>query len=120
MLSGLVVMITALMAGAALGQARERAARVAAPADAGRRVSGTMVSQVENAVNAASERSSSNSGQEGSGVVRASMDSWAGPISEGERRQLPRRLSSEERLLLRQEIQRASEEVYEPYRKQKH
>lgn len=119
MLSGLVVMITALMAGAALGQARERAARVA-PADAGRRVSGTMVSQVENAVNAASERSSSNSGQEGSGVVRASMDSWAGPISEGERRQLPRRLSSEERLLLRQEIQRASEEVYEPYRKQKH
>ncbi|OVZ62154.1 hypothetical protein CDO44_04690 [Pigmentiphaga sp. NML080357] len=118
MLGGLVVMITVLAAGAAIGQVRDpRAAR----ADAGRRVSGNMVSQVENAVTEAAGAQAGASTVEGpSGVMRASMGSWAGPVSPDERRQVPRRLSSEERLLLRQEIRRASEEVYEPYRKHKH
>jgi len=78
-----------------------------------------MVSQVENAVKEASGQVSASQAQGTSGVLRASMDPWAGPVAADERLQLPRRLSSEERLLLRQEIQRATEEVYGPYRGQK-
>ncbi|WP_124081866.1 hypothetical protein [Pigmentiphaga humi] len=55
------------------------------------------------------------------GVMRAAMESsWAGPVNPAERGQVSRKLSQEERLELRQEIQRATEEVYEPYRKSKH
>jgi len=117
-LGGLAVMITALAAAAAYGQVRERFARTPA-LESGRRISGTMVSQVEDAVKEASGRVSASQAQGTSGVLRASMDPWAGPGAADERLQLPRRLSSEERLLLRQEIQRATEEVYGPYRRQK-
>lgn len=45
-------------------------------------------------------------------VVAAGMNNWVGPVTPNERQQVPRRLSSEERNLLRQEIRSASEEVY--------
>lgn len=125
MLGGLFVMITVLAGGAAIGQVRDpRAAlprpdavRPAAPAPGG------FAGQVENAVSRADAQvNAANVPQEAgqSGVMRAAMDPWAGPVSQDERRVGPRKLSSEERVLLRQEIRRASEEVYEPYRKHKH
>ena len=45
-------------------------------------------------------------------VVAAGMNAWVGPVTPNERQQVPRRLSSEERNQLRQEIRSASEEVY--------
>ncbi|MBN9474654.1 MAG: hypothetical protein J0H72_11420 [Burkholderiales bacterium] len=127
MLGGLFVMITVLAGGAAIGQVRDpRAAmpradavRPAAPAPGG--FAGQVESAVSRAdaqVNAANAANVPQAGQ--SGVMRAAMDPWAGPVSQDERRVGPRKLSSEERVLLRQEIRRASEEVYEPYRKHKH
>jgi hypothetical protein len=61
-------------------------------------------------------------GQEGA-VIRASMSpeddsSWAGPVSKSEMSQAPRKLSDQELNQLRQDIRRAGEEVYEPYRQQ--
>lgn len=53
------------------------------------------------------------------GVVAAGMDAWAGPVTPDERQHAPRKLSSEERNQLRQEIRNASEEVYQPYRDKK-
>lgn len=124
MLGGLFVMITVLAGGAAIGQVRDP--RAALPrADAVRPaapVPGGFASQVESAVSRADAQvNAANVPPEGqSGVIRAAMDPWAGPVSQDERRVGPRKLSSEERVLLRQEIRRASEEVYEPYRKHKH
>jgi len=118
-LGGLFLMITVLACSAAIGQVRD------ARAETGRSLSpppGEMASQVESALSRADAQANAQSstapGQ--SGVIRAAMDPWAGPVSQDERRLGPRKLSSEERVLLRQEIRRASEEVYEPYRKQKH
>lgn len=53
------------------------------------------------------------------GVVSAGMDGWAGPVTQDERQQVPRKLTSEERNQLRQEIRNASQEVYQPYRDKK-
>ncbi|WP_338615268.1 hypothetical protein [Pigmentiphaga sp. CHJ604] len=124
MLGGLFVMITVLAGGAAIGQVRDpraplsraEAARPAPP------VAGGLAVQVESAVSQADAQANTAAApQPGhSGVIRAAMDPWAGPVSPDERRVGPRKLSSEERVLLRQEIRRASEEVYEPYRKHKH
>ena len=53
------------------------------------------------------------------GMVSAGMDGWAGPVTQDERQQVPRKLTSEERNQLRQEIRNASQEVYQPYRDKK-
>jgi hypothetical protein len=53
-------------------------------------------------------------------IVPASMATWAGPVTSDELHQVPRKLTPEERNLLRQEIKTAGEEVYEPYRNKKH
>ena len=52
-------------------------------------------------------------------VVSAGMDGWAGPVTQDERQQVPRKLTSEERIQLRQEIRNATQEVYQPYRDKK-
>ncbi|WP_420225670.1 hypothetical protein [Pigmentiphaga litoralis] len=52
-------------------------------------------------------------------VVSAGMDGWAGPVTQDERQQVPRKLTSEERNQLRQEIRNATQEVYQPYRDKK-
>ncbi len=123
MLGGLFVMITVLAAGAAIGQVRDPRAPLSR-AEGARSASapGGFANQVESAVSRAdAQASAANAAQAGqSGVMRAAMDPWAGPVSQDEKRVGPRKLSSEERVLLRQEIRRASEEVYEPYRKHKH
>lgn len=120
MLGGLFLMITALTWSAAFGQVRN--ARVE-PSHGLAPAPGEMAGQVENALSRADGQSRvrpPEGASTQSGVIRAAMDPWAGPVSQDERRLAPRKLSSEERVLLRQEIRRASEEVYEPYRKQKH
>jgi hypothetical protein len=53
-------------------------------------------------------------------IMPASMATWAGPFTSDELHQVPRKLTPEERNLLRQEIKTAGEEVYEPYRNKKH
>ncbi len=107
-------MITVLATGTAIGYSRDARAQ-AVRAETGRRASQSVSGQVESAVSQAAEQAHGGEGR--SGVAgAATMGSWAGPIRPDEMRQVPRRLSSQERDLLREEIRRASEEVYERLR----
>lgn len=117
--AGLAVVVAVASAGVVIAQTRD--ARVAA------RMAGAsrdgMQADMEGRIDRAMSRFDSGSTAvltEGSvGVVAAGMDGWAGPVTPDERQHAPRKLSSEERTQLRQEIRNASEEVYQPYRDKK-
>ncbi len=114
MMGGLVTIITVLAAGAALAQARGPAGNLVGPA-----VQGSALSRVDNGVSRASMAGDVGRAElSDGGIAPASMSGrWVGPVTQDERRHRPRKLTAEERNLLRQEIRSASEEVYEPYRR---
>ncbi len=111
--AGLAVLVAAASAGVVIAetQTREHHLSAARLVDGGRTGSMPVASSggVERAVMQGAGAADSSANGE---VVAAGMNSWVGPVTANERQQVPRRLSSEERDLLRQEIRSASEEVY--------
>lgn len=123
-LLGLSALLAVASAGVVLAQAREHRqspqsgnAGNAKPMSAGDRQMAVQSSQVSVLRIRASH---GGDGQDaGVSILPAAASSWAGPVTPDEKQHIPRKLTSEERDLLRQEIRTAGEEVYEPYRKKK-
>jgi hypothetical protein len=128
-IAGLAVLVAAASAGVVIAQTRENRLATSRPVDNdGRRPGpppGSMDGRVERAVvrsgDATQQPVVAGDPVGGGEVMAAGMNtnSWVGPVTPDERQRVPRKLSSEERNLLRQEIRSASEEVYQPYRNKK-
>jgi len=130
MVGGAAIMITVLAASAAgdLPAARsggKTAAPVSAAASAVQPASRAIPAAALQLVAAPAAPGGPNAAAQTGGVIRASMspaqdEPLAGPVSKTDTEQAPRRLSNQELSQLRQDIRRAGEEVYEPYRQQHH
>ena len=116
--AGLAVLVAAASAGVVIAQTRENRLSAGRLVEGGRGagLAGASSGGLERAVMQGSDSGDTAANGE---VMAAGMNSWVGPVTPNERQQMPRRLSSEERNLLRQEIRSASEEVYQPYRSKK-
>ncbi|NYE22035.1 hypothetical protein [Pigmentiphaga litoralis] len=123
-IAGLAVVVAAASAGVVIAQTRDarQQARVAGASRDG------MQADMEGRIDRALSRTLEARAADGRtavladgpvGMVSAGMDGWAGPVTQDERQQVPRKLTSEERNQLRQEIRNASQEVYQPYRDKK-
>jgi hypothetical protein len=118
-IAGLAVVVAAASAGVVIAQTRDARllARVAGAARDG--MQADMEGRIDRAMTRSMDSRSAVLADGPVGVVSAGMDGWAGPVTQDERQQVPRKLSSEERNQLRQEIRNASQEVYQPYRDKK-
>lgn len=118
-IAGLAVLVAVASAGVVIAQTRESRLSPTRLIDTPRS-RGTASVQSDGGVEHALMHGGSAAESAANGeVVTAGMNNWVGPVTPDERQQVPRRLSSEERNILRQEIRSASEEVYQPYRNKK-
>lgn len=111
MVAGLAVLVAAASAGVVLAQSREN--RAASTGAVARSASGEPSASKGQASRGALADESVGT------LVRTGMPPWAGPVTQDEKQRERRRLSSDERNALRQDIRSASEEVYQPYRPHK-